>query len=354
MNTIPPTFISDCEVAANLAQQMAYDAVSEALAAHARGLCVQPLKQYLRPGGRENEFEQGRLICMPACINVDGRILGVKLIAGFPRNVRYGLPRASGLVILFDPVTGFPVAVIQCATLSARRTGAVAAVCFAYFGAHDETVSVIGAGPIGREVILCLNAGKRPVRRFRLYDLNRERAENLRMELAWQLHCEIRVAFDLESCLRGATTVIAATTGSKEYIDPAHLDTCRLMVPLSLDDFRADTLLSADKLVVDEFDGCAREDKLFHRLVREGRLVPGNVYAELGQVVAGMKPGRTGSERVFANLMGMGCEDIAVAKAVYDKIRDNETLDCENNSNNGSSLWKQTRTIPTTHLSWWR
>jgi ornithine cyclodeaminase len=351
--TPTPTYISDCEVAANLTPQVAYDAVSGALAAHAKGLCVQPLKQYVRPGGRDNEFEQGRLICMPACINIGGRILGVKLIAGFPRNVRYGLPRASGLVILFDPVTGFPIAVMDCATLSARRTGAVAAICFDRFGSQDETVAIIGAGPISHEVILALNAGKRRVSRFRLFDLDRERAEKLRMTVAWQLHSDIHVAAELELCLRGATTVIAATTGSKEYIDPAHLDACRLTVPLSLDDFKAETLLSTDKLVVDEFDGCAREEKLFHRLVRDGRLTRDKVYAELGQVVAGMKPGRTGGERVFANLMGMGCEDISVAKAVYDKILENEALD-QQIDNNEHAICKHSRTIPINHSSWWR
>jgi ornithine cyclodeaminase len=314
-----PILISDVEVAAVLTPEIANEAVASALAAHAKRLCVQPLKLYLRPGGRENENERGRLICMPACKNGDDPILGVKVISGFPKNPERGLPRASGIVMLCDYDTGRPIAIMDCQTLSARRTAAVATVCWNYFGYPDDTIAIIGCGPINHEVVLAINARKKPVRQFRVYDLNRERADNFRRSLAWQLDCEIRVFPDLESCIRGAATVITATSGqnAKGYIDPAWLHSAKLLVPLSLDDFRPETVLAADKIVVDDFDQCNREEKLFHKLIRGGRLRREQIYAELGEIVVGAKPGRTGNEVVFANLMGMGIEDIAVANLVY-------------------------------------
>jgi ornithine cyclodeaminase len=91
-----------------------------------------------------------------------------------------------------------------------------------------------------------------------------------------------------------------------------------------LDDFGPDAILEAEKIVVDEFEGCVREEKTFHRLVLDGLIDRNRIYAELGEVVVGKKPGRTGDERVFGNLMGMAVEDISVAKKVYDAITTKE------------------------------
>jgi ornithine cyclodeaminase len=181
-------------------------------------------------------------------------------------------------------------------------------------------VSLLGCGPINHDVALALNATGIAIKEFRAFDPDMERADRFRLGLAWQLNTKISVARSLEACIRGSANVIAATTGAKGYIAPAWLTECKFMLPLSLDDFCAETLLGADKVIVDDFEQCARAEKLFHQVVRDGRLTREKVHAELGEIVTGMKKGREGEEVVYLNLMGMSVEDIATAKAVFDAI----------------------------------
>ena len=93
-----------------------------------------------------------------------------------------------------------------------------------------------------------------------------------------------------------------------------------MLIPLSLDDCTEDVPLAAEKIVCDDFAQCNREEKLLHKLTQKGKLRREDIYAELGQIVSGQKPGREGNERIYANLMGMAIEDIAVAARVYRAI----------------------------------
>ena len=294
--------------------------MTAALTAHAYKNYDQPPKPYLRPGGRENEYDRGRFIAMPAYVGPPVNALGLKWIGSVPANVKRMIPRASAVVILNSLETGQPYAVIEAATLSSRRTAAVAAIAFEHFGKHGAIVSLLGCGPINYEVTLALNATGIPIKEFRVFDPDFERANNFRLSLAWQLNTRIRVSPSPESCVSGSANVIAATTGAKGYIEPTWLNECKFMLPLSLDDFRVETLLGADKVIADDFDQSAREEKLFHHGVRDGRLSREKLYAELGEVVTGMKKGREADETIYLNAMGMAIEDVATAKAVFDKI----------------------------------
>jgi ornithine cyclodeaminase len=317
---IPHTllWISDEQVSEVLTHKMARKAVEAALVAHARGEVEQPLKIYLRPGGRSEEYEHGRAIAMPASIKT--QIMGMKWITGMPKNVERGLPRASAVVILNCVETGVPLAIIEGATLSHRRTGAVAAAAYSRLGVPDSVVALVGTGPVNREVILALLALGEPIREIRIFDRNPVCGESFLRRMSPLVECAMTLSPNLETCLRGASNVITATTGSKGYIDPEWVKEAKFFLPLSLDDFKAETLLSADKIVVDDFAQCNREEKLFHQLVRDGRLGKERIYAELGEIVAGTKAGRVSSEKIYCNLMGMAVEDIAVAKAIFDLI----------------------------------
>src|SRR5262245_56992687 len=93
-------WLNDAQVARLLTPARAYQAVAAALECHARGEFEQPLKPYVRPRGREQEYAGGRFIAMPAFLGGSLQVAGMKWIAGFPANVPRGLPRASGVVVL--------------------------------------------------------------------------------------------------------------------------------------------------------------------------------------------------------------------------------------------------------------
>jgi ornithine cyclodeaminase len=322
---IKPMWLSDEQVARILTPAMAYDGVLAALSCHARGDFVQPLKPYVRPKGRDGEYDGGRYIAMPAFVGGDVRAAGVKWIGSVPKNVERGLPRASGVLVLNDVETGRPLAVMECATLSARRTAAVASVCFDLFAPQYRRVALIGCGPINFEVGLAFGSYERGIAEMVLCDLREERAKHLADSIAGKGLFPIEITSNPQQAVKGATVIVCATTGAKGYIQSEWVNSCKLMIPLSLEDCDPGVLLSANKIIVDDFDQCNREEKLLNRLVQQGSLSRENIYAELGQVVIRQKPGREGEEVVYANLMGMAMEDICVAQKVYRRIVTTET-----------------------------
>lgn len=307
------------ERAAELATvNQAYDSIKEALKLHAAGDFDQPLKPYVRPGGRAEEFECGRLITMPAWLGGDFRVLGAKLITGFPANIGRGLPRASGLIALFDPGTGAPIALMECRAISARRTAAVASIAVDTLAVTEPLrIAVLGAGPIAHETIKSLLSRPRKIDVITLYDPHAERAAGIVRCVSPRTETPVVVAQSARECVSAANVVITATTGAKGYIQLEWLNGPWLAIALSLDDFDSEVVLSADKVVCDDFDQCNREEKLFHKLINSGALRREDVYAELGEIVAGIKRGREGQERIFVNPMGMGIEDLALAHRVY-------------------------------------
>ncbi|MCX6585816.1 MAG: 2,3-diaminopropionate biosynthesis protein SbnB [Acidobacteria bacterium] len=315
-------WLNDETVADLLSPEEAAVAVGRALELHSKGLFQQPLKPYIRPGGREDEFNRGRFIFMPSYLGGDFESAGIKIIAGFPCNVDRGLPRASGVFVLNSTETGFPLAVMECGELSARRTAATAALAFQHLASSDsnQLVSVFGAGPIAVAVLRALVEAPR-VAGFKLYDPRRQRAEDLAERLTKETGASIDVVDTAASCLSECRAVVLATTGSKAYVTPDMLSRDNsLIVALSLDDVTPEVFLSADKVVVDCFEDCCREEKLLHRLVTEGRFSREQVWAEIGEIISGRKVGRqSDDEFVYFNPMGMGIEDLAVATMVYRK-----------------------------------
>jgi ornithine cyclodeaminase len=310
-------WVNDEMVAANLPPAEAESVVEGALLLHHYGEYIQPLKPYIRPGGHEREYERGRIIYMPAYLGGDLDIVGIKIIAGFPINVERGLPRASGIYLLNSTKTGFPLCIMECSELSARRTGAIAGLAVRKLGGDGpHTCSIVGGGPIAEAVIRAL-ATNDQVNAITVYDLRIDRAQALATRYN-SAQLSVVASPTLTECLNNSQILILATTGSRGYLTRELAGKKRLIIALSLDDASEDLFLSASKVIVDSFDDCCREEKLLHRLVKEGRFSRDQVYAEFGEILAGIKPGREcAQELVYFNPMGMGIEDLACAHIVY-------------------------------------
>jgi len=314
----PLLFLSNQQVAALLPPPTALDSVEKGLKLHAMGSTDQPLKPYIRPGGRANEFNRGRVIFMPAFLGGEIDIIGIKIISGFPANVGRGLPRASGLLVLSSAETGFPLAVMECGELSARRTAAVTRICFRELaGDIPYSVAILGAGPIASAVIDTL-ALEPLVNAIMIFDPRTERAEALASRKRDECGIRVEAVPHLISATLPADCLVTATVGSQGYLNLENAGFKRLIVALSLDDATEELFLSSDKIIVDSFDDCNREDKLLHRLVQRGLFSREAVHAELGEILLGRKPGRERiDEKIYVNPMGMAVEDVAAAAAVY-------------------------------------
>jgi len=305
--------------AAGADMALAVDVVENVLLLHARGEVNLPSKVVLDM----DERRHGRINAMPAYVGGDVKMCGIKWVAGFPNNpVRHGLPRASALVILNDPETGLPLAIIEGTGISALRTGAVTGVGVRYLARDDSRIlGLIGAGVQARTQIDAVKLILPGIDEIRLFDVRPEAAAGLR---AWcrENHGDVAVtvAQSPEHAVVGADIVITATVADEPIVRAAWLKEGVLFVHVgSYQEEEEAVVLQADKVIVDIWEEVLhRRTPLLARMFEAGTIDRSRIYADITEVVNGGKPGReSDKERIFFSPLGLGSEDIALAAEIY-------------------------------------
>jgi ornithine cyclodeaminase len=243
--------------------------------------------------------------------------VAVKIASGFYRNPERGLASGAGLMLLFDAQTGLPAALLlDNAYLTDVRTGAAGAVAAEVLARREiDTVGLVGAGVQARHQLACL----REVRRFsRVLCWNRThaRAEALCSEIARRWGISAEAVADPERVVREADLLVTVTPSRTpivraEWLRPGlHVTAVGSDTP-GKQELEAACLERADLLVSDRASQCAA----FGELAHAPHVL---VHAELGEIVAGLKPGRTSNDQItIADLTGVGFQDTAIASAVY-------------------------------------
>ncbi len=290
-------------------------AVAAVLAAHARSETILPDEAYLR---WERDGEILRSLCMPAVVDSSP---GVKIINANAANPARGLPRASGLTLLFDPQTARPTCVMEGARISCLRTAAVTALSAELLAARRvERLALIGAGALARCHLYLLPQRLPELREIRLYDLDPERAAAFEAGARSVVICD-----SAEQAIRGAELIVPLTTTTTGYIRYEWLQPGALLVNVSLDDPLPEVVLRADKLFVDDWDIVAADDRrLLGRMLRDGSICGPDgdgaraVDGELGELLIGARPGRSHPDEIILfNPFGLAIEDLAIAQQVY-------------------------------------
>lgn len=263
---------------------------------------------------------------------------GCKIINACLGNVDRGLPRASGMIVLFDPATAAPVCVLAAARISALRTAAVSLA--AVRAIRDLTsvrqVAFLGCGYQARTHLELLAARTR-LAGLTAYDTDHDRAAAFCREAEQLLPGSAIVQADgPAAAMRPADVTIAATTTTAPYVRPEWMGEGAVFVNVSLDDATEELLVGCERLFVDDW-ALVREDqtRLLGRLARAGRVTgPGeaprpagrSVDADLAALLSGDYRGPVRpSDRVVINPFGMGVHDIALAAEVYAAARRNGT-----------------------------
>jgi ornithine cyclodeaminase/alanine dehydrogenase-like protein (mu-crystallin family) len=247
--------------------------------------------------------------------------LGIKWNAEVPANVAAGLPNLTALVLLNDPVTGFPTAVLDGTWITAMRTGAASAITASHLApSRVRELALIGCGVQMRTQLLGLLAVLDPAI-IRIYDLKPEAAEAFKNQMQVRTGKQITVAASAEAAVRGADVVVSATkfqitpdpTLKGEWLKPG----CLLMPIDVATTWEAAAFLPADKFVTDRWS-------ILQSVAEAGHFPHGMppLYAELHEIVAGSKPGRENDNEFIVSMNeGMPIEDMALGQFAVDRAK---------------------------------
>ena len=247
-----------------------------------------------------------------------------KVNANFPNNrERFNLPTIQGVIVLCDAQNGRPLAVLDSMEITASRTAAATAVAAKYLARKDSRVATIcGCGDQGRMQLQALAQVLKLQRAF-AYDIAKERASEFAHEWSAKLGIPVQATKDLTHAIEQSDVCVTCTSSRQAFLTRQHIRAGTFIAAVGADnpekqELEPDLMASA-KIVVDILDQCASSGDL-HHAIRAGAVSRSEVHAELGEVVAGKKPGRASQEEIIIfDSTGMALQDVAAAALVYQK-----------------------------------
>lgn len=247
---------------------------------------------------------------------------GVKWVSGYPDNYERGLPYISGLLILNDATTGLPYAVMDCTWITAYRTGAASALSAKYLARKDsEVAGILACGVQGRTNLLGF-AALFPIKRVYAYDILPDVQTRFVQEMSARLE-DIEI-IGVDSPRNAVVESDLVVTSGPIVMHPTptlEKDWVKAGAFASAVDF--DSYWSGEALR--QFDRLTTDDHAqfqYYRSIGYFQSTP-DPYADLGELVAGLKPGRVrDEERTIALNLGLALDDMAVAPEIYRRAKE--------------------------------
>ncbi|MET7549136.1 2,3-diaminopropionate biosynthesis protein SbnB [Streptomyces sp. NPDC058232] len=319
--TVPPfAVISGAQVQRALhgREQRIVELVEATYRVHGAGDSVNPPSYFLRFPDRPSS----RIIALPASIGGEVRVDGLKWISSFPENVRAGIPRASAVLILNDPDTGYPFACLESSIISATRTAASAASAADWLSRdrpRPTRVGFFGAGLIARYIHTFLAGTGWSFEEIGVHDLSADSAAGFRCYLEQSgTSGRITVHDSAEQLIRHSDLVVFATVAGQPHVsDLSWFAHNPLVLHVSLRDLAPEVLLASTN-IVDDVEHCLKADTSPHLAEQ----LTGNrdfLNGTLDDVMAGRVTVPTDRPVVFSPF-GLGVLDLAVGKDVYDEV----------------------------------
>jgi len=292
--------------------------VEKAFAELAGGNAVMPQRAVIRVAGHD-----GLYLCMPAYIGGGMDALGLKVVTVYPNNLKdKNLPTIMGTLILCDAATGRAVAVMDAGYLTAVRTGAASGVATKYLAREDAVTCVIfGAGGQARKQLEAVNL-VRPLGNVTVIDLNTEIRDKFIVDVSEELGLEVTASEDVKASVEEADIIITATSSHDPLFDGSwlrpgtHVNNIGSHTP---DARELDTTtVVRSKFVADLKEANMAEAGDLLIPIKEGAITEDHVYASLGDLVTGAKPGRENAEEITVfKSCGLAVQDVSTAAAVY-------------------------------------
>ncbi|MDR3355275.1 MAG: ornithine cyclodeaminase family protein [Synergistaceae bacterium] len=310
----------DVVAAGLLDMKMVLDVVEETCLGLSGGCVINPPK--IKLGLPDNENWTSFFMSMPAYVKGNTPVAGFKWAAESKRNATVpGMPYGVDVVTLSDPDTVYPKAIMDGTLITAMRTSAMAGVMAKRMARkNSSTVCLVGAGVIGRTMIMAMNEVLPELKEILLRDLNEAKAEDLASEFRGKIgKVNVVPSRDLEESVRKSDVVVTETTSRTPFLKRAWLKDNATVIQMSSYEIEDDVLLGADRVAVDNWEQLSRgAGTLVKKLADEGKLKREDV-AEIHELVSGEKPGRRGDDELTVScLHGVGAIDVAVANRIYE------------------------------------
>lgn len=285
------------------------------------GKVIQPTKIFLGMPNNEKWTSYG--MSMPAYVGGEEDVVGFKWAAESVYNsTQPNMPYGIDVVILSNPKTMYPKAILDGTITTAMRTSACAGVMAKYNARNNSKIAtLIGAGVIGRTMIMSISSVLPHLQEIRIVDLDFDKAQNLSNEFKDKLNI---VPFkDVKSSIENSDLVVTETTSRKDFIKKEWLKVNATVIQMEMHSFEEKVLLSADKVILDSWEQMTHlAGHQLEMLKNTGKLKKEDVI-ELQDISAGLKKGRTREEQfVFCGSAGMGSVDIAIANMLYKNAKE--------------------------------
>jgi len=245
---------------------------------------------------------------------------GLKWVSGYPDNFKRGLPYITGLLILNDAETGLPYAVMDCTWITAYRTGAASALSAKYLARpQSEVVGILACGVQGRTNLEAL-ATLFPIKRAYCYDILPDAQARYVAEMQAKFGFEVIGVREPKQAVVESDLVVTSGPILKHPTPMIEKDWLRAGAFASAVDFDSywtgTALTQCDKISTDD-----HAQFQYYKSVGYFQKTP-TPYADLGEIVAGLKPGRErDGERTMAINLGLALDDMAVAPEIYRRAR---------------------------------
>jgi len=310
--------LSRDDVASVLTMADCLEAVETAFGELARGNALMPQRAVIRI-----PEHKGLFLGMPAYIGGDMDALGLKVVTVYPDNpTQHDLPTTLGTLMYCDPATGRAIAIMDAGYLTAVRTGAASGVATKYLAREDAAVCVVfGAGVQAQKQLEAVNL-VRPLQKVTVIDVVPDAKQRFVEKMGAELDLEILPTEDIESAVREADIVITASSSHDpvfdgDWLQPGtHINNIGSHSP---DARELDTTtVQRAKFVADLKEANLAEAGDILIPIAEGAVTEDHIYASLGEIVVGEKPGRENTEEITVfKSCGLAIQDVSTARAVY-------------------------------------
>jgi alanine dehydrogenase len=247
-----------------------------------------------------------------------------KTNANFPKNrTLFGLPTIQGVISVSDATNGTLLALMDSIEITIIRTGAATGVAAKYFSRKDSSVlTVVGCGNQGAISVKAI-LEVRPIKKVFLYDIDPVAAGRLATSLKSELRLDVEITTSIAKSAIESDIVVTCTSSNRPILFKGDVRPGSFIAAVGTDSESKQEidphLLASSKVVADSIDQCTSIGDL-HHAIDAGLMTREKVYAELGQVVAGLKVGRASNDEVIVfDSTGTGLQDVAAAAIVYER-----------------------------------